>query len=152
MIFRKMHAFGCHGKHYFPENDFRLTTNFPFDHRNPFLPSFSLQFTSGKEREREREREREKRAQIREREGRSRRRAARCTIAIVDRAARSTSALVSRRSASAIDERARLSSIDDRDRRARLTIAIDKRARRTRAARRSTIAPTSPPLAVAFTA
>ena len=47
MIFRKMHAFGCHGKHYFPENDFRLTTNFPFDHGNPFQFLFSLQMISG---------------------------------------------------------------------------------------------------------
>ena len=47
MIFRKMHAFGCHGKHYFLENDFRLTTNFPFDHGNSFQFLFSLQMISG---------------------------------------------------------------------------------------------------------
>ena len=53
--FRKIHAFGCHGKHYFPGNDFRLTTNFTFDPEMNFSPHFH--FNSLPERERERERE-----------------------------------------------------------------------------------------------
>ena len=60
--------FGYHGKHYFPENDFRLTTNFIFDPEMNFSPHFHFNLLPEKEREREREREREERAQIRERE------------------------------------------------------------------------------------
>ena len=53
--FRKIHAFGCHGKHYFPENDFRLTTNFTFDPEMNFSPHFHFNSLPEKERERERE-------------------------------------------------------------------------------------------------
>ena len=81
-----MHAFGCHGKHYFPENDFRLTTNFPFDHGNPFLPSFSLQFTS---RKREREREKREPRSERERDDRT----ARTSGAVHDHDRRSSGAI-----------------------------------------------------------
>ena len=60
IIFTLFRMFGCHGKWYFPENDFRLTNIFTFD-RNDFLPSFSLQSIFGKrERERERARARER--------------------------------------------------------------------------------------------
>ena len=56
--FRKIHAFGCHGKHYFPENDFRLTTNFTFDPEMNFSPHFHFNSLPEKEREREIERAR----------------------------------------------------------------------------------------------
>ena len=50
--------FGCHGKYYFPENDFRLTNIFTFDPEIIFSPHFHFKAFLEKERERERERER----------------------------------------------------------------------------------------------
>ena len=50
--------FGCHGKHYFPENDFRLTTNFTFEPEMNFSPHFHFNSLPEKERERERARAR----------------------------------------------------------------------------------------------
>ena len=102
----------------FPENDFRLTTNFPFDHGNPFLPSFSLQFTSGKWIEVNRTIA-------------PRGRAARCTSALVSR--RSTSGAIVWRARSSIDERrARSSERSTRDECVRPTSAlVDRRAARS---------------------
>ena len=123
IIFPQTRMFGCHGKWLPVDQYFHLWPG------NDFPPSFSLQIISGK-----REKEREERAQIRERERERREspdRAARPTIAPRRRAAWSTIA---------IDEIVR------RDRWSSGAIAIvDCAARRT-------IAPTSPPLDVAFTA
>ena len=55
-----MHAFGCHGKHYFPENDFRLTTNFPFDPEMNFCLHFHFNSLLGLAKRRERERKNRK--------------------------------------------------------------------------------------------
>ena len=61
--FRKIHAFGCHGKHYFPENDFWLTTNFTFDPEINFSPHFHFNSLPERERERESARAREEKIQ-----------------------------------------------------------------------------------------
>ena len=110
-------VFGCHGKYYFPEIDFLLTEIFSLDHGKWFLSSFSLQLTSGK-RERERERERRESPDQRERGT-----IAPTSGAVHDRDRRSSGAIDDRdrrAQTSAIDEHARLSSIDDRDGRAAL--------------------------------
>ena len=77
--------FGCHGKWYFPENDFWLTNIFTFDPEMIFHPHFHFKSFAEKEREREREK----------REPRSRRSSI-DDCDRWDRAARSTSALDNR--------------------------------------------------------
>ena len=69
IIFPQICMFGCHGKWYFPENDFRLTNIFTFDPKMILHPHFP--FKSFPEKEREREREREKREPRSEREKRA---------------------------------------------------------------------------------
>ena len=110
IIFLQTRMFGYHGKWYFSENDFRLTNIFTFDPEMIFHPHFHFKSFPEKEREREeraqiREREREERAQIaplvrqshHADERRDRRsQSMRSHGAIVDRAARSTSALIRR--------------------------------------------------------
>ena len=63
IIFPQTRMFGCHGKWYFPKNDFRLTNIFTFDPEMIFSPHFHFKAFPEKERERERERER---ARVRE--------------------------------------------------------------------------------------
>ena len=122
IIFPQTRMFGCHGKWYFPENDFRLTNIFTFDPEMIFHPHFHFKSFPEKERKREK---REPRSE-RERERReSPDRAARPTIAPHRRAARSM------RSRNAIvDQAAR--SMRSRgaivDRAARSTIALVGRA------------------------
>ena len=54
-----MRAFGCHGKHYFPENDFLLTEIFSLTTEMNFCLHFHFKGFPEKERERERARTRE---------------------------------------------------------------------------------------------
>ena len=54
-----MRAFGCHGKHYFPENDFLLTEIFSLTTEMNFCLHFHFKAFPEKERERERARARE---------------------------------------------------------------------------------------------
>ena len=74
--FRKIHVFGCHGKHYFPGNDFRLTTNFTFDPEMNFSLHFHFNSLPGLAKRRERERKNRKhntRAREKERKKNNRR-------------------------------------------------------------------------------
>ena len=51
-----MGAFGCQGKRYFPENEFQLTKNFPFDPEMNYSLHFHFNSFPGLANRRERER------------------------------------------------------------------------------------------------